>query len=242
MGSPHCDRSQKRRNADAQIGVRQDTLDKLHRAIETYRDVDLCEDSRMTLGEWLDKWLNESMIFTVRDSTLRGYRGMTDNYIKPYLGGKPLASLTTADIQKFYNKLKKEGRGHEDPIKGKTLADSMVRHVHMMLHEALDAAVKERLIATNPTNGTTVPKNNYPDKQVLDDCQLEKFLGIIETYPDWRDFFYTECMTGLRRGEICGLKWSDIDFENRRLRVERSIYSVTNGKINVGETKTGAGK
>ena len=72
---------------------------------------------------------------------------------------------------------------------GKTLADSMVRGIHMMLHEALDAAVKERLIVRNPTNGTTVPKPNYPDKQVLDDGQLEKFLGMIEAYPDWRDFF-----------------------------------------------------
>ena len=97
-------------------------------------------------------------------------------------------------------------------------------------------------IVRNPTNGTTVPKPNYPDKQVLDDGQLEKFLGMIEAYPDWRDFFYTECMTGLRRGEICGLKWSDIDFENRRLRVERSLSAVTNGKIQIGETKTGAGK
>ena len=222
--------------------TQKETLDKLHRAIETYRDVDLCEDSRMTLGEWLDKWLDEYMIFTLRESTMQSYRMMVNHYIKPHLGKKPLTSLTTADIQKLYNKLKKEGRVREDPIKGKTLADSMVRGIHMMLHEALDAAVKERLIVRNPTNGTTVPKPNYPDKQVLDDGQLEKFLGMIEAYPDWRDFFYTECMTGLRRGEICGLKWSDIDFENRRLRVERSLSSVTNGKIQIGETKTGAGK
>ena len=222
--------------------TQKETLDKLHRAIETYRDVDLCEDSRMTLGEWLDKWLDEYMIFTLRESTMQSYRMMVNHYIKPYLGKKPLTSLTTADIQKLYNKLKKEGRVREDPIKGKTLADSMVRGIHMMLHEALDAAVKERLIVRNPTNGTTVPKPNYPDKQVLDDGQLEKFLGMIEAYPDWRDFFYTECMTGLRRGEICGLKWSDIDFENRRLRVERSLSAVTNGKIQIGETKTGAGK
>lgn len=222
--------------------TQKETLDKLHRAIETYRDVDLCEDSRMTLGEWLDKWLDEYMIFTLRESTMQSYRMIVNHYIKPYLGGKPLTSLTTADIQKLYNKLKKEGRVREDPIKGKTLADSMVRGIHMMLHEALDAAVKERLIVRNPTNGTTVPKPNYPDKQVLDDGQLEKFLGMIEAYPDWRDFFYTECMTGLRRGKICGLKWSDIDFENRRLRVERSLSAVTNGKIQIGETKTGAGK
>ena len=86
--------------------TQKETLDKLHRAIETYRDVDLCEDSRMTLGEWLDKWLDEYMIFTLRESTMQSYRMMVNHYIKPYLGGKPLTSLTTADIQKLYNKLK----------------------------------------------------------------------------------------------------------------------------------------
>ena len=56
--------------------TQKETLDKLHRAIETYRDVDLCEDSRMTLGEWLDKWLDEYMIFTLRESTMQSYRMM----------------------------------------------------------------------------------------------------------------------------------------------------------------------
>ena len=221
--------------------TQKETLDKLHRAIETYRDVDLCEDSRMTLGEWLDKWLDEYMIFTLRESTMQSYRMIVKHYIKPYLGKKPLTSLTTADIQKLYNKLKKEGRVREDPIKGKTLADSMVRGIHMMLHEALDAAVKERLIVRNPTNGTTVPKPNYPDKQVLDDGQLEKFLGMIEAYPDWRDFFYTECMTGLRRGEICGLQWSDFEEEAGTLKVCRTLHSQRKGEYTVGETKTNQG-
>ena len=221
--------------------TQKETLDKLHRAIETYRDVDLCEDSRMTLGEWLDKWLDEYMIFTLRESTMQSYRMIVNHYIKPHLGKKPLTSLTTADIQKLYNKLKKEGRVREDPIKGKTLADSMVRGIHMMLHEALDAAVKERLIVRNPTNGTTVPKPNYPDKQVLDDGQLEKFLGMIEAYPDWRDFFYTECMTGLRRGEICGLQWSDFDEESGMLKVCRTLHSQRKGEYTVGETKTNQG-
>ena len=105
--------------------TQKETLDKLHRAIETYRDVDLCEDSRMTLGEWLDKWLDEYMIFTLRESTMQSYRMIVNHYIKPHLGKKPLTSLTTADIQKLYNKLKKEGRVREDPIKGKTLADDV---------------------------------------------------------------------------------------------------------------------
>jgi integrase len=217
-------------------------LKQLHQLIDLYRDVDLTEDSRMTLGEWLDKWLDEYMIFTIRESTLDSYRAMVKNQVKPFIGSKQIASLTTADMQKFYNKIKKEGRVREHPIHGKTLADSMVRGVHMMLHEALDMAVKERLIVKNPTNGTTIPKCNYPEKQVLGDSQLDTFLDAIKAYPEWTDFFYTEVMTGLRRGEICGLRWSDVDFGESKLRVERSVSVKKGGGIQIGETKTDTGK
>ena len=216
-------------------------LKQLHQLIDLYRDVDLTEDSRMTLGEWLDKWLDEYMIFTIRESTLDSYRAMVKNQVKPFIGGKQIASLTTADMQKFYNKIKKEGRVREHPIHGKTLADSMVRGVHMMLHEALDTAVKERLIAKNPTNGTTVPKCNYPEKQILGDNQLETFLEAIKGYEYWCDFFYVEVMTGLRRGEICGLKWQDINFDENKLQVKRSVSVKKGGGVSIGETKTETG-
>lgn len=216
-------------------------LKQLHQLIDLYRDVDLTEDSRMTLGEWLDKWLDEYMIFTVRESTLDSYRAMVKNQVKPFIGGKQIASLTTADMQKFYNKIKKEGRVREHPIHGKTLADSMVRGVHMMLHEALDTAVKERLLAKNPTNGTTVPKCNYPEKQILGDSQLDTFLEAIKGEEYWDAFFYVEVMTGLRRGEICGLKWQDINFEENKLQVKRSVSVKKGGGVSIGETKTETG-
>lgn len=216
-------------------------LKELHQLIELYRDVDLTEDCRMTLGEWMDKWLDEYMIFAIRESTLDSYRAMAKNQVKPFIGNKRLASLTTADMQKFYNKIKKEGRVREHPVHGKTLADSMVRSVHMMLHEALDMAVKERLLAKNPTNGTTIPKCNYPEKQILGDNQLETFLEAIKGQEYWCDFFYVEVMTGLRRGEICGLKWQDIDFEESKLHVKRSVSVKRGGGLNIGETKTETG-
>ena len=216
-------------------------LKQLHQLIDLYRDVDLTEDSRMTLGEWLDKWLDEYMIFTVRESTLDSYRAMVKNQVKPFIGSKQISSLTTADMQKFYNKIKKEGRVREHPIHGKTLADSMVRGVHMMLHEALDTAVKERLIAKNPTNGTTVPKCNYPEKQILGDNQLEIFLEAIKGHEYWCDFFYVEVMTGLRRGEICGLRWQDIKFDENKLQVKRSVSVKKGGGVSIGETKTETG-
>ena len=217
------------------------TLKMLHQMIDLYCDVDLTEECRMTLGEWMDKWLDEYMIFTVRESTLYGYRCMTNNQVKRFIGDKQLSSLTTADIQKFYNKIKKQGRVKPNRDGSYELADSMVRGIHMMLHEALDTAVKERLIAKNPTNGTTIPKNNYAEKQILGDEQLTRFLEEIKGEEYWYDFFYLEVMTGLRRGEICGLKWSDIDFGANKLRVQRSVSSKKGGGVNIGETKTNTG-
>ena len=222
--------------------TQKETLGKLHQAIELYRDVDLTEDSRLTLGEWMDKWLDEYMLFTVRESTLDGYRTMVKNYVKPYLGNKQLAFLTTADVQKFYNTVKREGRIHPHPIHGKQLADSMVRKIHMMLHEAMEAALRERLIAKNPTNGTAIPKNNYAEKQILDDRQLEIFMETIRTEPDWYDFFYTELMTGMRRGEICGLKWSDFDSDSGILKIRRSVSQMKGGGLRIGQTKTDTGE
>ena len=221
--------------------TQKNALKQLHQLLDLYRDVNLTEECRMTLGEWLDKWLDEYMIFTIRESTLDSYRAMVKNQVKPFIGGKQIASLTTADMQKFYNKIKKEGRVREHPIHGKTLADSMVRGVHMMLHEALDTAVKERLIATNPTNGTTVPKCNYPEKQILGDNQLETFLEAIKGHEYWCDFFYVEVMTGLRRGEICGLRWQDINFDENKLQVKRSVSVKKGGGVSIGETKTETG-
>ena len=216
-------------------------LKELHQLIELYRDVDLTEDCRMTLGEWMDKWLDEYMIFTVRETTLESYRSLADNQVKRFIGDRRLSSLTTADLQKLYNKIKKQGRVKPNRDGSYELSDSVVRGVHMMLHEALDTAVREHLIAKNPTNGTTIPKNNYAEKQVLVDEQLDRFLEEIKKEEYWCDFFYVEIMTGLRRGEICGLKWSDIDFNANKLRVQRSVSKKKGGGIVIGETKTNTG-
>lgn len=190
------------------------------------------------------------------DDTVTVYRGVTsynaDNIkalswtleydIKKHLGDKQINRVTTADIQRMYNTLKKKGRVNPDAEMGTTLADSTIRRTHMFLHEALDAAVRERLIARNPTNGTVIPKANYKDKQVFNDEQLDKFMEVIEKEPVWYDFFYTEITTGMRRGEICGLKWYDFDEKNGTMRVRRSVSAGKGGVLEIGETKTDKGK
>ena len=216
-------------------------IQKLHDKIEMYRDADLSEDCNMTLGDWLDKWIEEYVILTLRPNTVYGYERIVKNQIKPHLGERPLSSLTTNEIQKFYNTIKKQGRVRSDRTHGTELADSMVRKVHALLHEALDMAVQQRLLVSNPTNGTTIPKNHYKEKQILNDEQLNRFMEVIKSDEKWCDFFYTELTTGLRKGELCGLKWEDFDESNSRLKIKRSVGRLKDGILPIGDTKTETG-
>ena len=86
------------------------------------------------------------------------------------------------------------------------------------------------VIPRNPTEGTTAPKPNYKPKRILTSAELDAFLEVVEQDELWRDFSQTELRTGLRRGELLGLKWSDIDLEKGDLRVQRQIGRI-DGKI-----------
>lgn len=217
-------------------------LGKLHQNIETFRDVELCGDSRMTLAQWLDRWLDEYAALRLRESTMSGYRMYAEQYIKPCLGDKKMNSITPTDIQRMYTKLKKEGRVREHPVHGRTLSAGTVRRIHTMLHRAMADAVRAHIIPRNPTEGLTLPKADGTAKRVFTDRELDKFMEAIKTDPIWHDFFYTELTTGLRRGEICGLQWQDFDAEAGTLQVSRTLHRKAGGGFETGETKTGRGR
>ena len=215
--------------------------EKLHQSIECYQDVELTEDSRMTLGEWLDRWLAEYKDGTIRPGTLEGYRNYIENYIKPQLGGKQVSLITPQDVQRMYRRLKSGGRVREDAEGSKRLSDSTVRHIHTMLHGAMKAAVQAHIIPKNPTENATAPKLNYKPMQVLNEQELDTFLQAIQNDDVWRDFFYTELMTGLRRGEICALMWRDFDAKTGTLKICRTLHSKGQGVYALGDTKTSQG-
>ena len=183
---------------------------------------------------WIDKLVdelvdakNEKTDLSVAVTELRGYKDQFDMFIEIVLN--------------MYNWLRENGRVNEHPERGNALSDSMVRSIHMMLHQAMDAAVLERLIVKNPTEGTVIPKVNYAPKQILTEDQLDRFLAVVKQDPVWWDFFYTELTTGLRRGEICGLKWQDFEEKTGRLHVRRTVHLRKGGGVRVGETKTEKG-
>ena len=213
-----------------------EVLSQMNLFKEKLKGATLCEDYRMTLGEWLDKWLNEHMAFSIRESTKQGYSRYIE-YIKPHLGHKQVSAITTADVQKMYNKLKESGRQRNHPTMGHQLSDSMVRSIHMMLHEAMDYAMREHMILKNPTEGTTIPKAAEKEMQILTEVQIQAFMEAIKNDEIWGDFFYLELMTGLRRGEICALKWCDFDVAEGKLVICRTLHEDGT----TGDTKTYSG-
>ncbi len=209
---------------------------KLRQHIEMYRGVDLTEQSGMTLAEWLDRWLAE-VEGTVRPTTFARYRGTVENHLKPYLGGKKLSQLTPRDVQWLYETL--ITRGRQDGQGG--LSSGTIRGIHTVFHGALKSAQQASLIAKNPIEELEPPRFRYKDKQVLTDEQLDVFMKIITEDEIWHDFFYTELTTGLRRGEICGLRWEDFDEVNGTLKVRRTVHIEKGGNRTTWDTKTNAG-
>ena len=222
--------------------TQKEALAKLRQALDDYRDVELSEDSRITLREWLERWMEEYMSVSIRESTLKGYRTYIKNYIVPHLGDRRIDKLTTHDIQQFYIMLREEGRLKEDEVKGFQLAAATVRRIHGVLRQAMQAATDLRMIPRNPIDGVKLPKIDNDAMKILNEEELKTFKEAIKEEPEWYDFFYTEITTGMRKGEICGLMWSDFDAKTGTLHVRRTLHRYEDGQLRTGETKTGAGK
>lgn len=211
--------------------TQKELMPKLRKLREDYEGIELTPEKDLTLAAWMERWLREYAETTLRPGTVKGYRSVNRCYLIPSLGDKRLLQLNPEMIQRVYNEMQSV----------KSLSNETVRGAHMVLHEALEAAVHEHLIPRNPTNGTTLPRKEYAQKQILNNEQLDRFLQVIKTEPAWYDFFYTEITTGLRRGEICGLRWEDLDSVTGQLSIRRSVHPGKDGP-EIGETKTEQGK
>ena len=241
MGGPHRGRPQGQRGFHLPIDTQKELTTKLRQNIDAFQGVELTEQSKMTLAQWLDEWLEKHMTGTVRPGTLEGYRKDMDNHVKPYLGEKLLIKLTSDDLRELYQLLLERGRKLPRQNCGPGLAPATVRGIHTTLH-ALKTAADEGLIPFNPAEKVTPPRVQNTPKRVLTHDQMEKFLCAIRFNPIWHDFFYTELTTGLRRGELCGLTWDDFDSEAGTLKVRRTIHARKGGGLEAGETKTYAGQ
>lgn len=212
--------------------------EKLKRALEESQKVDFTKTGKYTVAQWMDEWYENVAKIKVRASSHQTYRGYIDNHITPNIGKLPLEKLTTMDLQKFYRKLMTKGRVEriEAEHQPKGLSAKTVRNINQVISSAMDFAVAQRIISVNPCKVAALPKAEHKEMQTIPAEQLQAFLteakssGVYEMY-------YIELATGLRRGELLGLKWGDIDWKNGIIKVKRQIARV-DGKVVEAPLKT----
>ena len=211
---------------------------KLAAAMEATKGVDVSRADEYTVATWLRSWYDIYAKPNVRVATADRYRLMIEQYTIPRIGSIKLTKLTAHDLQKLYKELMESGRtnrksGHGNP----GLSSTTVRSLHLMLHNALNRAVKERLILRNPTEDCIAPKVQKFAMQIL---QPEH----IKTYLDAADkrgllpMFYLELVSGLRKGELTALLWSDLDIQNKTISVSKQYVKNPNGELTLSRPKT----
>ena len=192
----------------------------------------------MTFGTWLDHWYQRECKPQIRPKTQADYENRIYQHIIPELGSIPLAKLTAADLQQFYNRLKEGGRLLRVEQYGPGLSDRMVKSCHVTCRVALDQAVAQGLILKNPALSCKAPVTRPKEIQVLTGEEIQRLL--IQAKEDGCfELLLLELSTGLRRGEILALQWDDLDFRTGVLRVERQVQRIR-GKLVVSQPKTRA--
>ena len=192
----------------------------------------------MTFGTWLDHWYQRECKPQIRPKTQVDYENRIYQHIIPELGSIPLAKLTAADLQQFYNRLKEGGRLLRVEQYGPGLSVRMVKSCHVTCRMALDQAVAQGLILKNPALSCKAPVTRPKEMQVLTGKEIQRLL--IQAKEDGCfELLLLELTTGLRRGEILALRWDDLDFRTGTLRVERQVQRIQ-GKLAVSQPKTRA--
>ena len=194
--------------------------------------------SDMLFGDWLCYWYETHSKPTLRASTQNNYENVIHNHVLPEIGKIPLNKLSQNDLQQFYGRLKKNGRKRLTEQYGAGISDRMVRMCHAVCRSALERAVRDDLLRTNPAIGCKLPPKKAKEMQVLDREELQKFL--IQAQADgYYELFLLDLCTGLRRGELIALQWEDLNFETGVLTVNKQAYTV-NGELQIIPPKTKA--
>jgi integrase len=205
--------------------------------------------SKLTLVEYLEQWLNDYARLHVSPRTLQGYRTHVTLHIAPRLGKIPLSKPRPAQIQAFYSERLDHGRLRPKPVKEEDqepgreqkqetgLSHQTVLHFHHVLHEALKTAVKWGLLPVNPADAVSPPKVTRQDPHVLTGEQTAALLRAAEGKAIYAPVVLA-VGSGLRRGELLALRWSDGDLDSGTMTSRRTLSETKAAGLPFKEPKT----
>ena len=167
----------------------------------------------ITVGQWLDTWLKEYLA-DVKPNTALQYESVVRLHLKPAFGDVLLKDLRTPMIQKFYNKMRDDG-----------VSPKYIKNIHGILHRALDMAMRVEYLTKNPSTYTIRPKVVEKPVVPLDAPEQKKLFEALKGNP-FETLFLTATFTGMRIGELIGLTWDCVDFENEVIYVEKQLVQT----------------
>ncbi|MEX2301876.1 MAG: site-specific integrase [Bryobacterales bacterium] len=197
--------------------------DSLTRLLQERAEGSLVKPSPQTFGEFLAEWLREYAQRNVSPKTAERY-GQLAQYAIDGLGSVALQELSTLTLERFYSQLR-DGKGKS----GKPLAPRTVRHVHDTLRGALNTALRWRLLKVNPAIPCRLPRIERQEARIVEDAQLGALIDAARNHAWAYAMLVLDSATGLRRGELCGLRWPDADLDGAALTVARSLEQTKAG-------------
>ena len=219
----------KRRRRTVYGKTKREAMDKAAVLAADKQRGEMVEPNRMTVGEYLDHWLENIQRPTIREATYISYEQIIRNHLKPHLGGSGLQKLTPIHIQTCYAAMEKAG------------TSPRVRQLaHAVLRCAMKRAVKLGLVLRNVCDAVDAPRVPRAAMSVLNSEQVAKLLEQ-SNGTRYHALMVLAVTTGLRQGELLGLQWSDIDIQKGTLAVQRALIE-NNGKVSIGEPKTEKGR
>ena len=206
-------------------GTKRDAERKLAEVIHNMDTGDYVQSSSLKIADYLEQWMTDYVTNSVRPRTARGYRTIV-NRLKQSLGNIKLASLNAQQVQQYYNGLIDEG-----------LSTQTVLHHHRVLHQAMGQAVKWDVLLKNVMERVTPPKLVKPELRILTVSEAQRLLQVAKD-TDFEVAIHLAIHTGLRRSELCGLVWSDVDLKARTLTVVRTMVSLKGDPAHISEPKS----
>ena len=206
--------------------TKQEVADKIHTILYQKQQGIYVMPQKVLVKDWMEQWLHNYALITVRESTYISYEGYVYNHINPMIGDIPLQKLTPPIVQNFYNdrilKGRKDGKGG--------LSSKTMHNMHNMFHQAMEQAKINGLIMQNPTENALIPRQPKKEMRVLSVQEQMKLLSVVHMHRLGFAIKF-DLATGLRIGELCALKWTDFDFYNKTVKVSRTLQRIKHNQL-----------